>query len=382
VTLPTHIGELSAAGEKFAADLRALKARVEVPDYGWYPYETLTALPVFFELLEPAWEELRECLTAAPLADIGCGDGDLAAFFAHAGCTVDAFDHVETNFNQMRGVATLSRELGLPVAAHDLDLDRPFALPRADYGLALFLGTLYHLKNPFYVLENLAARADWCVLSTRIAQMTPRGARIEGEPVAYLLGAREANNDPTNFWIFSAAGLMRLLERAGWMIVSHRRLGCTSGSEPVDPAADERIFVLCKSRTRHPALHVRTLDGWHAIESDALRWAARRFALEVTLPEPAREFALRFFVPEPALAAGPIRVSCRIGGLPVGSITCDRTEGLEFRGRFPSAETTQRLDFTVESSFHPPGDSRDLGICVPLLDASHRNTQRLPFRIS
>ena len=232
------------------------------------------------------------------------------------------------------------------------------------------------------MLENLAARADWCVLSTRVAQMTPLGACIEGEPVAYLLGAREANNDPTNFWIFSAAGLMRLVERAGWMIVSHRRLGCTSGSDPVNPAADERIFVLARSRTRHPALHLRALDGWHGIENDVLRWTARRFALEVTLPEPAREFALRFFAPGAALAAGPLRVSCRIGGLPVGSITCDRTDDLEFRGRFPSPEIKQRLEFLVESNFHPPGDSRDLGICVPLLDASHRNTQRIPFRIS
>jgi hypothetical protein len=380
VSLPGSISEWRAAGGEFAAELRALKSRVPVADYGWYPYQTLTALPVICELLAPVWDQIR---CAEVVADIGCGDGDLAALFARFGCSVDAIDHAESNFNQLRGVRTLCRELALPARAHDIDLDQAFALPRSDYGLALFLGTLYHLKNPFYVLEHLAARADWCVLSTRIARTTPRGrTRIEDEPVAYLLGAREANNDPTNFWIFSFAGLLRLMERAGWMVVGHSRVGCAEGSDPVSASADERIFVAAKSRTRHPGLHVRALGGWHAPEGEAFRWTARRFALEVTLPEPASEFALRFFIPESVVASGPVRIACEIGGEAAGSIACDHPDSLEFRGRFTSAGITHRLEFTVDSRFQPPGDARELGICVPLLHASHRNTERIPFRIS
>ena len=374
MSLPETIAELRSASERFADELRELKARVAVADYGWYPYQTLAALPVIAELLAPVWDEVRG---ASVVADIGCGDGDLAALFGRLGCEVDAIDHAENNFNQLRGVETLCRELRLRVAAHDIDLDRPFELPRADYGLALFLGTLYHLKNPFYVLENLAARADWCVLSTRIAQATPGGrTRIEDEALVYLLGAREANNDPTNFWIFSITGLLRLLERAGWLVVGHRRLGCAAGSDPVSPEADERIFVLAKSRTRHPGLHVRALEGWHAPEGDSFRWTERRFALEVTLPEPAREFAMRFFVPDAAAASGPVRVTCSIAGEPAGAITISEADSLEFRGWFPSPAITHRLEFAVESGFRPAGDLRDLGICVPLAAG------RIPFRIS
>jgi len=296
-------------------------------------------------------------------------------FFARLGFSVDAVDHAESNFNQLRGVRTLARELNLPVQVFDIDLDRPFELPR-DYGLALFLGTLYHLKNPFYVLENLAARADWCVLNTRIAQVAASGAPMENDALAYLLGAREANNDPTNFWIFSLTGLLRLMDRAGWIVAGHRRIGCASGSDPVRPEADERVVVLAKSRTRHPGLHVRALEGWHAPEGDAFRWTERRFSLEVMLPGPAREFALRFFLPEAALAAGPVRVACAIGGVTAGSITCDRVEGLEFRGTFPAQASLLRLEFMVESRFQPAGDERQLGICVPLVDGC------LPFRIS
>jgi tRNA (mo5U34)-methyltransferase len=374
--IPESVEEWRAAGEQLAAELREVKARVDVPDYGWYPYETLTATGVLSEVLGPVWRDVREAAAKCGVADIGCGDGDLAMLFARMGCQVDAVDHAESNFNQLRGVEALARELRLAVTARDIDLDSAFELPGKDYGLALFLGTLYHLKNPFYVLERLAQRADWCVVSTRIAQVTPRGTPMDGEAVAYLLGAREANDDPTNFWIFSFAGLVRVMERAGWMVMSHRRVGCAEGSDPVRASADERVFVVAKSRTRHPGMHVRTLDGWYQAEEGGYRWTARRFGLEVTLAEAAREFALRFFVPEAMVASGVVRVSCRIDGLAAGAITCHRADGMEFRGRFPSREITQRLEFTVESGYRAEGDARELGICVPVVSG------RVPFRVS
>ena len=380
---PSTIEEFRQVADRFAVELRDLKQRVAVPDYGWYPYESMTNLPALCGLLAPVYGEVRDALSKAPAADIGCADGDLAMLFARLGCVADAIDRAATNFNQLRGVECLRRELALPVEVREIDLDQGLSLPRTDYGLALFLGTLYHLKNPFAVLETIARSADWCVLSTRIAQVTPAGgARIEEEPVAYLLGAREANNDPTNYWIFSMTGLLRLMERSGWMVMSHLRLGCAVDSDPVRGGRDERAFVVAKSRTRHPGLHVRPLAGWHAAEQDAFRWTAKRFSLEVALPEPAREFALRFFVPEAVFASGPVRVSCSIAGEPAGGISCERPEAVEFRGRFPFAATLLQLDFTVESRFQSPGDARELGICVPLLDASQRHTQRIPFRVS
>jgi tRNA (mo5U34)-methyltransferase len=376
VPIPVSVEELRALGGEFAGQLRELKARVAVPDYGWYPYETLTGIGMLCEAVAPVWSEVRDAAARSGVADIGCGDGDFAALFGRLGCTVDAVDHAESNYNQLRGVERLAGELGIPVSVWDIDLDRPFQLPRKDYGLALFLGTLYHLKNPFYMLERLADHADWCVVSTRIAQVTPRGSRMEEEPLAYLLGAREANDDPTNFWIFSMTGLVRLMERAGWIVMAQKRVGCAEGSDPVHAAADERAFIVGKSRTRHPGMYVRMLDGWHAQEDGGYRWTARQFGLQVTLAEPAREFALRFFVPEPMAESGVVRVACRIGGVPAGAITCDRADEMEFRGRFPSKDITQTLEFLVESAYRPTGDARELGICIPIADG------KLPFRVS
>ena len=379
---------LDEKGRRLQQELRDFKARTPLPDYGWYPYESLSALAVVCHLIAPFRSELDAALRDGVVADVGCGDGDWSVLFAQLGAEVDAIDHRESNFNQMRGLEALRRALAPSIRAFDIDLDARIELPRRDYGLILFLGTLYHLKNPYHVLETLAAAGDWCILSTRIAQVAPHTrVRIDTEPLAYLLDRREANNDPTNFWIFSPAGLARLLERTGWQVAAEKRVGCAVNSDPVDPAADERAFVLLRSRARHPELLVRPLEGWHEVE-DGWRWTAKRFSLEVALPtaQSTAEFALRFTVPEVVLAAGaPLRLTCRCGRALLGSISCEAPETIEFRGRFP--EGTQpgavlRLEFEVHSSYHAPGDARDLGVIVPLAPDGQRHTERIPFRIS
>ena len=385
---PRTANEFLRQGEIFRAELQTLKHRLVVPDYGWYPYETLSALGILTKLIEPVFDEVAEALSSGPVADIGCADGDLALLCAYLGAQVDAIDHMESSFNQMRGIDVLREALGLSLDVHDIDLDGRFHLPRSDYRFAFFLGTLYHLKNPYYVLENLAWHADWCVLSTKIAQITPRQTHIEEDPVAYLLDAREANNDPTNYWIFSPTGLLRLLCRTGWTVFGHERIGPRLSSDPVHPEADERMFVLLKSRPRHPGLLVRALHGWYAPENDRWRWTAKTFALEVVPPADGAlsEFALRLQVPDSLLEAqGRVRVTCTIEGCPAGAISCTKPETLELRGRFPNLSTRRaiQLDFQVESSYLPAaGDVRELGVIVPLLEKSPGNSHRIPFRVS
>jgi hypothetical protein len=135
------------------------------------------------------------------------------------------------------------------VEIHDLDLDARFEMPRTTYDLVVFLGILYHLKNPFYVLETLARATRWCLLSTRVTRFAgePR-VDIHHLPVAYLLDPEECNNDSTNYWIFTEAGLRRLVARAGWDVADYVSLGNTTASDPASPEGDERAFVLLRSR--------------------------------------------------------------------------------------------------------------------------------------
>ncbi|MEN6534128.1 MAG: hypothetical protein ABFD89_10730 [Bryobacteraceae bacterium] len=385
---PQSASELLDEGERFRTELQNLKRKLVVADYGWYPYDSLSSLGILTRLIEPVFSEISEGLATGPIADIGCADGDLGLFCAYLGAQVDAIDHLDSSFNQMRGVEILREALDVPVGVHDLDIDGRFRFPRSGYRFAFFLGTLYHLKNPFYVLEELARRADWCLLSTRIAQTTPRGTRLEEEPLAYLLDTREANDDPTNYWIFSAAGLLQLLRRAGWTVFGQERVGRKLDSDPIHSDADERMFVLLKSQPRHPELLVRPTYGWYEPENDSWRWTAKTFGLEIVPPAEGKlsEFALRFEVPPPVLqATGSVRVTCMIDGQRTGTVSCGVPESLEFRGRFPNLSTrrTLQLDFSVESNYSPGhGDVRDLGVIVPLGDESPGNTDRIPFRIS
>jgi hypothetical protein len=164
-----------------------------------------------------------------------------------------------------------------------VDLDSQFSLPQQEYGLVFFLGLLYHLKNPFYVMERLARSARHVVLSTRVAQyaqpvtrgyVEPRSllwslasralrrfplplpvpasgmTRIAGLPVAYLVDERECNNDPTNYWMFTVDGLRRLLRRCGWEILDFTTTGNTLASDPASQHGDERAWCLARSRIR------------------------------------------------------------------------------------------------------------------------------------
>lgn len=335
-------------------------------------------------LLDGDLAEIMLGLKSAPLADIGCGDGDFALLFARLGVEVDAIDFAPNNYNRMAGIETLKRLLSVSVNVLSVDLNTANDLPQASYGLALALGLLYHLKNPYGFLERLAYQAPWCLLSTRIAQVTPRSAaRVENEPIAYLADGREIGNDATNFWIFSAAGLLRILQRTRWAIVSTRRSGCTVDSNPIDGEADERMSVLLRSRVHFPQLSVRLLDGWHAAEQ-GYRWTQKRFSVEVVLPleTPLSGFSLFMMIPD-ALVAGNRAVSlcCTISGHAVGT-QCYSAAGVHlFKGDLPPFalhEPILGLSFEVDSAFHSTTDARELGVCVPL---TGEGLDRIDFRV-
>lgn len=208
----------------------------------WYRYDSFGNLKILCRLLGLSYD-LGPLVGDLPIADVGTGDGDLAFTFESFDCRVHAYDHAPTNINGMSGIRALIERRRSAVEAFELDVDQePFPRGR-EYGLALVLGLLYHLKNPFGALERVRACARHCILSTRIARTTPDHAtRLESSPLAYLLAPDECNHDATNYWIFSFDGLQRLAERTGWRVVKSLRRGALRDSDPV--ARDERAFLL------------------------------------------------------------------------------------------------------------------------------------------
>jgi tRNA (mo5U34)-methyltransferase len=221
----------------------------ERPKSFWYPYPTLRNLKPIEQLLIGNGLNLLD-LCRGPhgkIADIGTADGDLAFFLEKTGFSVDAIDLESTNFNRMEGIRILKEALNSAITVQSVDLDSQFSLPSEKYDTIFLLGILYHLKNPFFVLEKLARIARRCFLGTRVTKNTPDGHSLARYPVAYLLGPEECNNDSTNFWIFSGEGLKRLIHRTGWNILAYTTIGDTRNSTPTDADHDERAFCVLES---------------------------------------------------------------------------------------------------------------------------------------
>ena len=217
-------------------------------DFDWYPYDSLVNFHALERMLTGDHRYLLSLAAGQPVLDIGCGDGSTAFFLESLGCKVCAIDHPSTNINRMRGIYRLKEALQSSIEIREIDLDHQFTLDTERYGLVLLFGTLYHLKNPFYVLETLAKHSRFCLLSTRIAQLSPdHSVRFAYLPVAYLLEEDETNSDATNYWIFSETGLRRLLRRCNWGIGDYSSFECTLDSDPVHDDADERAFCFLES---------------------------------------------------------------------------------------------------------------------------------------
>ena len=237
--------------EEWRSRLATIKSEHPPQDFTWYGYDILSSVHLLDLTLDGSARDVFRTLEGPHIADIGAADGDLGFMLAELGFEVDLIDHPSTNWNGMRGMRAIKELLGSSASIHDVDLDTQFDLPRSDYGLVILLGILYHLKNPFYVLEKIARSTRHCLLSTRIARFAgAESTAIAGLPVAYLLDAGEANNDATNYWIFSKAGLRRLVDRCGFDVIAFKTFGDTEASNPSDMDHDERAFLLLRSRSK------------------------------------------------------------------------------------------------------------------------------------
>jgi hypothetical protein len=343
--------------QRFGNVLAEARGRVCLLNETWYPYDSLANVVSIEDLLRRANLSFAEVAGGQPVADIGCADGDLAFFLASLGCDVDAIDNPDTNQNLMAGVHVLSSMLGFAVRPTAINLDYRFELPRR-YGLAIVFGILYHLKNPMALLESLAYSARYCLLSTRVADRAPGGAGFAELPVAWLLGASEINDDPTNYWIFSEAGLRRLVERCGWRVVAWTRAGAAV-ADPVE--ADARVFCLLES-TRLPAEY-GLLDGWHELEYKSWRWTRQRFA--VSTRGPRRSLRFRYSVPSAWLArVGASELRIAVNGAPLAAEPITAAGEFEVTRPLPAAESLT-IEFELTRAVAAGEiEQRELGLLV------------------
>lgn len=250
------ISELRKQAKTFEKELNRIKKDSGV-DFEWYPYNSLNNFVIIEQLLtEGGHPDFFDTLSRdRKILDMGCADGDVAFFFERRGFHVNVIDRPATNFNDLKGCRWLKEHFKSDMSILELDIDRNITL-EDDYGFTFAMGLLYHLRNPLYVLNMLCLHSEYVLLSTRIASHAPDGTSIRDIPVSYLVGKEELNNDPTNYWLFSLAGIRRLIERSGFGVVCEHRVGEVDDSTPHQVEKDERYFALLKRNVNYKDIFV------------------------------------------------------------------------------------------------------------------------------
>ena len=208
---------------QFIPHLETQKAAIEKTlNIKRYPFNTLDNLQLVDRLFAASSLDLQEIISTGNILDVGCGDGDFGFYLSDEGHSVDLLDFEETNQNRMQMVFELSKVLSGNHTVTSIDLDRGLQALDSTYSFAIALGLIYHLKNPFLFLNDLATLSNFAVVSTRILH----GAVLPDKAAsAYLVDDHELGQDNTNFWLFNSRGLQRLAERCGWTVVSRVRFG-------------------------------------------------------------------------------------------------------------------------------------------------------------
>jgi tRNA (mo5U34)-methyltransferase len=361
----------------FNASLKELRAGR--PDIKWYPYDSLGSFTELQRILTGERRYLLDLLPRRLVLDLGTGDGDVAFFLASLACQVDAVDFGPSNYNGLTGALAM-RELlkATSVTVHEMDLDDRFTLPRPDYDLALAFGVLYHIKNPFYLLEHLAQSCRYLLLSTRVAALDARTkTSLRDMPVAYLVDELETNADPTNYWIFSQKGLRTILARARWEICNFATVGRQHDSDPGAPDRDERAYCFARSLLHDRIASSTSLDyGWYELEQGRWRWTARNFRATITRPpvEEASELRIQLYIPKELLdQSDSVVMSASINGVPLRDAMYDAPGPYLYRAAVPRSPTAGSA--VVECSLSHAltsfgADERELGVIVHSLEMS------------
>lgn len=198
-------------------DLDAL--RVEVGDIEWWHTidlghgivtpgrdETPARLPLL---------DLPQSLAGQSVLDIGAWDGFYSFACEQRGaervvaCDQFAWQHLGTG---RRGFDCARRALGSSVEPLELDvLDLAPETAGGTYDLVLFLGVLYHVRDPLLALEHVASVSSaTLVLETHVDLLDTSRAAAAFYPGDELYG------DATNFWGPNLPALLGMLRAVGF----------------------------------------------------------------------------------------------------------------------------------------------------------------------
>lgn len=323
-----------------------------------YPFASLNNIEQVDSLCALAGLRAEDLHGGGRILDLGCGDGDVGFWLGAQGHAVDLVDFEETNRNRMRMALALHELLPGERQIYDVDIDRGLGQLTSFYSFAYALGLIYHLKNPFLVLSDLAERSSFATISTRIVQgeLLP-----EGQACAYLTSPQELGADNTNYWLFNSQGLQLLAERSGWAVLSRLRTGDLAVGDAGQHDAREWLLLASKYSVFGPVV---LQNGFHRVEFGTYRWTEQQFRLQVNCAQ-AGDYVLclRYFLPEDWAGQHRLLAQIQGSGLKIEMIPAvtELLARLSFRADLPGRIL---VDFRCVGIPELSGDDRSLGIVL------------------
>jgi tRNA (mo5U34)-methyltransferase len=165
---------------------------------------------IVFKHFQPGWSVL----------DVGAWDGFFSFSAKRRGASrvtaTDQFSWVGDGWGTKRSFDFARATLNLEVEDRIIDPLEMNVDTVEPFDVVLFLGVLYHLKHPLYVLERIAALAEKQLIMETQLDMT----EYTRPAVAFYPG-RELANDPTNWWAPNVPAAIAMLKTAGFANVEH-----------------------------------------------------------------------------------------------------------------------------------------------------------------
>lgn len=199
--------------------------------------------PAFLESLP-----LPSDVAGLRILDLGTRDGFFAFEMERRGAEVVAIDYMPV---EQTGFAVAKRLLGSQVEyqnsnVYDLSIER-----FGEFDLVLFLGLLYHLRDPLLALDRIwsVCRGQLLVETqvidqalllrngsfTSLAAIDPRLTEL---PLMQFYSGDSLNSDPTNWWAPNTVCLRGMLEAAGFRVdylVNHGARSVARAVRTADP---------------------------------------------------------------------------------------------------------------------------------------------------
>lgn len=170
--------------------------------------------------------------------DIGAWDGAFSfaaeAWGARDVLATDHFCWGGPGWGTKAGFDLARKARGSKVRELEVDIPDLTVQRVGQFDIVLFLGVLYHLKNPLLALEQVAPLVrDVLVLDTETSLDTT------SEPVMRFFPGAELNDDPTNWWAPNIACVEAMLRVAGFARVEYTHN--PSSNRPINAQRDRFI---------------------------------------------------------------------------------------------------------------------------------------------